>query len=220
MTRTDPRAHAQALLRLNPYESARLIVEQRSRYLGLENQASTPPCPAWELRHRRRGAEHALQELRSAFWSSPLPEIHSRLAALDLDGMPDLAASAARLAAAAALRPEIERLYDDPRSSVEFVHELRQIFILPPAPASQKKAELEQGRSLSRKSRAARKTARLIRKYYPEIHRLDAEWLDQIASTRQRLSPAKDPRESKLFWSCLIICMIIGRIILLLLRSH
>ena len=97
MTQTDPKKYAQAMLRLNPYNSAQQIVEQRALYLGLEYQASTKPGADAELPRQRQIAEAALAEIRSDFWTLPLPQIQSRLAALKIEGMPDLAALATRM---------------------------------------------------------------------------------------------------------------------------
>ncbi len=100
MTQTDSQKYAQALLSLDPHKSAQEIVERRARFLGLGNQASTESRADAQLRRRRQTAEAALAEVRSDFWISPLPQIQSRLAALKLEGMPDLAASTARAGAA------------------------------------------------------------------------------------------------------------------------
>ena len=214
MTQTDPKKYAQAMLRLNPYNSAQQIVEQRARYLGLENQASTRPGADAELPRRRQTAEAALAEIRSDFWISPLPQIQSRLAALKLEGMPDLAASATRMARAAEVRPEFERLYAERKINKPFVDALRQIVVLPPAAAGQTKDQQEHELSRWRKRRSAKKTVRFINRNYPQIYQLEREWFNHIASarriarSRQSASPVKGSSASNQSWLWLLIVFI------------
>jgi hypothetical protein len=180
MTQTDSKKYAQALLRLNPYNSAQQIVDQRARYLGLENQAFTKPGA--ELPRRRQSAEAVLAELCSDFWVSPLPQIQSRLASLKLEGLPDLAALATRMARAAEARPEFERLYAEHKINKQFVDALRQIVILPPAAAGQSKDQQEHEPWRWRKGLSAKKTVQFINRNYPQIYQLEREWFDHIAS--------------------------------------
>ena len=160
-------------------------MEQRARYLGLENRASTKPDADAELPRRRRTAEAALAEIRSDFWISPLPQIQSRLAALKLEGMPDLAASATRMARAAEVRPEFERLYAERKVNRPFIDALRQILVLPPAAAGQRKDQQEHELSRWRKRRSAKNTVRFIKRNYPQIYQLEREWFEHIASAKR-----------------------------------
>ena len=194
MTQTDSKKYAQALLRLNPYQSAQQIVEQRARYLRLENQASTKPGADAELPRRRQTAEAALAKIRSDFWISPLPQIQSRLAALNLEGTPDLAAAATRLARAAKVRPEFERLDSEHKINKQFVDALRQIVVLPPAAARQTKDEQENQPWRWRKGLSAKKTMRFINKNYPQIYQLEREWFDHIASTNRVVLASRSAR--------------------------
>jgi hypothetical protein len=202
MTQTDSKEYAQAMLRLNPYNSAQQIVERRARYLGLDNQATTKAGAHAQLPRRRQTAETALAQIRSDFWISPLPQIQSRLAALKLEGMPDLAASATRLAHAAEVRPEFERLYAEHKIDKPFVDALRQIVVLPPAAAGQIKDQQEHELSRWRKRRSAKRTVRFIARNYPQIDQLERDWLDHIASARRFAKPPKPRSPSKLrsFW--------------------
>jgi hypothetical protein len=197
VTQTDPKNYAQALLRLNPYDSAQQIVEQRARYLGLDNQASTKTGADAQLPRRRQTAEAALAEIRSDFWISPLPQIQSRLAALKLEGMPDLAASATRLAYAAVVRPEFERLHAERRVNQPFVDALRQILVLPPAAAGQRKDQQEHELCRWRKLRSAKSTVRFINRNYPQIYQLEREWFDHIALASRFARPVKRLRGSQ-----------------------
>ncbi len=214
MTQIDSKKYAQAMLRLNPYNSAQQIVEQRARYLGLENQASTKPGADAELPRRRQTAEAALAEIRSDFWLSPLPQIQSRLAALKLEGMPDLAASATRIARAAEVRPEFERLYAEHKIDKQFVDALRQILVLPPTAAGQRKDQQEEELSRWRKRRSAKKTVRLINRNYPQIYQLDREWFNhiatasRIASTNCSAGPVKGSSASNQTWLWLLVVFI------------
>ncbi len=185
MTQIDSKKYAQALLRLNPYTSAQQIMEQRARYLGLENQASTTRGVDAGLPRRRQMAEAALAKIRSDFWITPLPQIQSRLAALKLDGMPDLAASATRMARAAEVRPELERLGAERKINKQFVNALRHILVLPPAAAGQKKNQQENELCGRRERRSAKNMVRLIHRDYPRIYQLEREWFDHIASARR-----------------------------------
>ena len=198
MTQTDSKKYAQALLGLNPYNSAQQIVEQRARYLGLDNQAPTKPGADAQLPRRRQTAEAALAEIRSDFWISPLPQIQSRLAALKLEGMPDLAASATRLAQAPKFDPEFERLYAERKVNKQFVDALRQILVLPPAAAGQRKDQQEHELCRGRKLRSAKSTVRFIDRNYPQIYQLEREWFDHIASASRFARPVKRPSGSNL----------------------
>jgi hypothetical protein len=200
MTQTDSKEYAQAMLRLNPYNSAQQIVEQRARYLGLENQASTKPGADAGLPRRRQIAEAALAEIRSDFWISPLPQIQSRLAALKLEGMPDLAASATRMARVAEVRPEFERLYAERKINKQFVDALRQILVLRPAAAGQRKDQQEDELCRWRERRSAKNTVRFIARNYPQIYQLEREWLDHIASASRFARPVKPRSSSSLRW--------------------
>jgi hypothetical protein len=206
MTQTDSKKYAQALLRLNPYNSAQQIVEQRARYLGIEKQAFTKPDA--ELPRRRQTAEAALAEIRAEFWISPLPQIQSRLAALKLEGMPDLAASATRMARAAEVRPELERLYAERKTNKPFVDALRQILVLPPAAAGQRKDQQEDELSRRRRRRSAKKTVRLINRNYPQIFQLEREWFNHIASASRSAGPVKDSSASNRLWLWLLAVLI------------
>jgi hypothetical protein len=192
MTQTDSKEYAQAMLRLNPYNSAQQIVEQRARYLGLESQASTKPGGDAELPRRRQTAEAALAEIRSDFWISPLPQIQSRLVALKLEGMPDLAALATRMARAAEVRPEFERLDAEHKINKPFVDALRQIVILPPAAAGQKRDQQEHEPWRWRKGLSAKKTVRFLNRHYPQIYQLEREWFNHIASASRVARPVKE----------------------------
>jgi len=203
MTQTDPKKYAQAMLLLNPYNSAQQIVEQRARYLGLENQASTKRGTDAEVRRRRQTAEAALSEIRLDFWISPLPQIKSSLAALTLEGVPDLAASATRMARAAEVRPEFERLYAEHKINTQFVDALRQILVLPPAAAGQRKDQQEHELYRWRKRRSAKHTVRFINRNYPQIYELEREWFNHIASAKRFAIPVKGPGASKWLWLCL-----------------
>ncbi len=223
MTQTDSKKYAQALLRLNPYNSAQQIVERRARYLGLENQASTKPGADAGLPLRRQTAEAALAEIRSDFWISPLPQIQSRLAALKLEGMPDLAASATRLAQCAEVRPEFERLHAEHEVNKPFVDALRQILVLPPAAAGQRKDQQEHELCRWPKRRSAKRTVRFINRNYPQIYQLEREWFNHIASASRFARPAKrlrgsqQPSENYHFWFWLwFISLILSQLFRLL----
>jgi hypothetical protein len=192
MTQTDSKEYAQAMLRLNPYNSAQQIVEQRARYLGLENKASPKPGRDAGLPRRRQIAAAALAEIRSDFWISPVPQIQSRLAAMKLEGMPDLAALATRMARAAEVRPEFERLDAERKINKQFVDALRQIVVLPPAAAGLKKHQQEHEPRRWRKGLSAKKTVRFINRNYPQIYQLEREWFDHIAAESRVARPVKE----------------------------
>jgi hypothetical protein len=210
MTQTDSKKYAQAMLLLNPYISAQQIVEQRARYLGLENQASTKRGTDAEVRRRRQTAEAALSEIRLDFWISPLPQIKSRLAALKLEGMPDLAASATRMARTAEVRREFERLYAEQNINKQFVDALRQILVLPPAAAGQRKEQQEQELYRLRKLRSAKNTVRFINKNYPQIYKLEHEWLNHMAAASRVARPVKGNIASNRVWLWLIIIFLLS----------
>jgi hypothetical protein len=244
MTQTDAKQYAQALLRLNPYNSAQQIVEQRARFLGLENQASTEPGTDADLAQRRQTAEAELAKkrarfgglqnqastkpgadadlprrrqtaeaelakIRSDFWTSPLPEIQSRLATLKFEGMPDLAASARQMARVADVRPEFERIYAEHQINKQFVDALRQILVLPPAAAGQKKYQQEQELRW-RKPQSVKYTVRFVKRNYPQIYDLERDWLDHIALASRPARPAKDRAESNYLWLWPIIILLLS----------
>lgn len=215
MTPTESKKYAQAMLRLSPYHSAQQIVEQRALYLGLDRQASTNPEADAALPRRRQTAEAELTRIRSDFWNSPLPQIQSRLAELKLEGMPDLAAAAQRLALAAEVRPEFERLFAEPNVNKQFVDALRQIVVLPPAAARHAKDQQENEPWRWRKGPSARKTMRFIDRNYPQIYQLEREWFDHIASARRVVrasrsaSPVKDQGESNSHWRWMLWLLVI-----------
>jgi hypothetical protein len=205
MIQNESKRYIQAMLCLDPYHSARQIVDERARYLGLENQPFTNPGADAELPRRRQTAEATLAEIRSDFWSSPVPEIQSRLAALKLEGMPDLAASAARILRAAEVRPEFERLHSERKINTRFISALRRILILPPAAAGQKQEEQERELSRWGTVRSARKTVRFIKKKYPRIYQLEREWFDHIDSPTAFASPARNESSSDYRWIWIVI---------------
>jgi hypothetical protein len=152
------------------------------------------------------GVWNPLAEIRSGFWISPLPQIQSRLAALKLEGMPDLAASATRMARAAEVRPEFERLDGERKINKQFVDALRQIVILAPAAAGQRKDQQEHEPWRWRKGLSAKKTVRFINRNYPQIYQLEREWFDHIASPNRIVlasrsaSPATGQSEANKHW--------------------
>jgi hypothetical protein len=218
MTQTESKEYAQAMLRLNPHNSAQQIMEWRARYLGLDNQATTKAGADAQLPRRRQTAAAALAAIRSDFWISPLTQIQSRLDALKLEGMPDLAVSATRLAQVAEARPEFERLCAERKTNKQFIDALRQIVVLPPAAAGQRKDQQEHELSRWRKRRSAKHTVRFIARNYPQVYRLEREWLDQFASARRSASPAKGPSENNQLWLWLGVIAVLLKMLSLLFK--
>lgn len=177
------------VLALDPLEHTGRILELRALA-----RASAPD----KKRSTRDAAEAAIGEVREKFYELGPDEVQRRLSTLALDDHPDLARSRARLLRVNELRPQLEALNADKKIDRELGMTLRRALVAPAADGAGLRDDSVRSAGAGARARArdARRFAKRLRKRYPEVAALEADWLSRLLVARRHAEDSTAPTAS------------------------
>lgn len=178
------------VLQRHPQYDADGVLDLRSRFLlqqeGSDTGRDWPTAEGSERVTSRPEATAVLRELRESFFRCEPGAIPRELQRLDLAKLPDLRASAERLALDEELRSSYALLEADRKVGTELRRLLVGNVVLPWRERRRELAEFLTARQLGAKShhgvrRKARKGAKRVSKHYPALEGLHGWWLREVA---------------------------------------
>lgn len=180
MKARDPITYLADVLQRNPLYEAEQIIDSRAAFLGLDKRRDAPQPQRHDQQALREGLQTEIDAVRSKFWTLALDELFQRIDALDADRFPELQPVVRRLRTIAGLRAAFPRLASHERAYLPLVHALKRCAALPPFDAGKIKEQFLRGLSRSGDLKAARETVGMIRREFPELYELEADWLKTI----------------------------------------
>lgn len=185
MKRRDPIAYVVEMLQRNPLYEAEWIVDSRSAFLGLgSRRVAESPTPDHSAQRDRLQAD--IDAVRNQFWTLALDDLLQRITGLDGSRFPELQPALRRLRTVAGLRVEFPRLATHKRAYLPLVHALKRCAVLPPRESSQVKEQFLMTHSRSGDLPAAREAVEMMRREFPALFELEADWLKTIEQLRAR----------------------------------
>ncbi len=165
------------VLALDPLQQTGRILELRALA-----RASAPD----KKRSPRAAAEAEIGELREKFYELESEEVQRRLATLALDDHPDLARSRARLLRVNELRPQLEALNADKKIDRELAMALCRVLVAPSADGAGVRDRSVRLAGAGARARDARRFAKRVRRRYPEVAELEADWLSRLLVAKRQ----------------------------------
>jgi len=193
---------------MDPAMEAASMVELRSRFLGLA------PSPVSSGRDDASGgsgremAVNAVRRLRSRIWELPPHEARVASGELALKEFPDLKMAAVRLERIASLRSCFDEASQ--RADPAFMEAFRQIVAAPGDEAVVMKDKFLRKLAPGKPFRRARESAKIIKRRFPELFALEADWLSLIIGLQKERKLVAHVKKSWWRW---IVAFILFRLI-------
>jgi hypothetical protein len=205
----DAARYLAELSRMDPVREAASMIELRNRFIGLEG----PPAPAERRRPDeepdREAMADAVGRIRAGFWESEASDVSAALAELGLGDYPDLLAAARQMQRVAALRRQFDRAARD--VDPKFMEAFRRIAVAPPDEAVVMRDKFVRRLVASAAYRRARDSTKTIRRRFPELFEVEADWLSLILRLKKERKLAAGVGKS---WFAFIVVYIIIRLIM------
>lgn len=179
---SDPRLdYALRMLRLDPRRDIDAIIASRRSFVGLSAEA---PASTEADESERDEAETTLKTLRHAFWSLEPAEIRRRLASCRTAPFPDLARSATRIESVNDLRDQFAAIREHPQIHDAFASTLERFVLASPRERVGLAGEIER-QAVRRGHDVWRRSARHVKKRFPDVAALVPAWLDDVEKRRR-----------------------------------
>ncbi len=179
-----------AVLQLDPLRQADQILRRRREYFGTPVPVDEQPAADHAEAGQRLQATTALDAVRTSFWTLDQEHLVQALNSLNVAPFPDLQVAAARLHVVARHRSDIaENLVVASKCTAadrEVIDRLRRLWV-----SSARDALLIKQEFLNRLSHpevllAARRVVSVLRRQFPDLHRLEADWIDLFLPPSRR----------------------------------
>lgn len=180
----DPVKYMQAMLDLNPISSAAEIVDQRAFFLGLRKRIK--PITEEEQLRRRTRCEEQINLARKEFWTTNSVKLQNILNGINASDFPDLSQALDRIRLVFSLRTEFESLNQHPAKVDNLFLALKRLVIVPPHKAGSIKESYLRKVADGANLKAIQKMAAVIRKEFPNLYRLEADFLDAVSKVKGR----------------------------------
>lgn len=191
----DPAEYLASVLPLNPIFQAEEILAARNRFLG--RKESPTESETWQLQEQRETLHAQINTLRERFWTNPPKELREALEGLAVEPFPDLKLASDRLRAALRVRAEFPKLAQHPKCEQELFEKLKEVAVASPRDAGRTKQAFFLRTSANLKLyRRCVAMIQVLRKEFPEVFDLEADWLRQIEQTKPIAGQTVSEKES------------------------
>ena len=180
----DPVQYLQRVLSLSPVESATKILNRRAYHLGIRKPIK--PVSEEDLQRKRGRAEEQINQIRKDFWTTNVTTLNQSIKAVNAKDFPELQTALDRLKMVSTFRSDFETLGTHPAKVDNLLLALKRLVIVPPKQAGALKESYLKKVADGKALKDIQKMVAVIRKEFPNLYRMEADFLDSVAKVKGR----------------------------------